>query len=60
MQAAENLFLDKGLTQTSFTAIITQVDVAMGAFYHYFKSKKHVLIALLERLGERFLVKVRN
>jgi AcrR family transcriptional regulator len=53
LQAAENLFSDKGFTQTSIAAIITEVGVAKGTFYHYFKSKKHVLTALVERLGER-------
>ncbi len=46
LQASLELFAEKGYGNTSVNAIIEQVGVSKGAFYHYFASKEEVLSAL--------------
>jgi AcrR family transcriptional regulator len=51
IQAAERLFEQEGYTKTSVESIIKKTGIAKGTFYHYFKAKKDVLEALVERIG---------
>ncbi len=50
LDAAEELFSEKGYDETSVQAIIDEVGIAKGTFYHYFKSKSMLLDAILDRL----------
>lgn len=52
LDAAQQLFLDKGIGATSIDDIASAADVAKGTFYLYFPSKE----ALLAALQERFIV----
>src|SRR5262245_10252754 len=52
IQAAERLFEQEGYTKTSVEAIIKNDGIAKRTFYHYFKAKKDVLEALVERIGK--------
>ena len=49
MDAAEQLFLARGIAATSVDAIVAGADVAKGTFYLHFQSKEHLLAALQQR-----------
>lgn len=49
LDAAVQLFGDKGVERTSVSDIVKQVGVAQGTFYYYFKTKDDVIFALVER-----------
>lgn len=49
MDAAEQLFLARGIAATSVDAIVAGADVAKGTFYLHFRSKEHLLAALQQR-----------
>ncbi len=45
-EAARTLFLERGVHDTSVSAIVRAAGVAQGTFYLYFDSKEHVLARL--------------
>jgi AcrR family transcriptional regulator len=49
MDAAERLFLARGIAATSVDAIVAGADVAKGTFYLHFESKEQLLAALQQR-----------
>lgn len=54
MDAAERLFLEKGVGTTSVDEIVAAADVAKGTFYVHFPSKEHLLAALQQRFVTSF------
>ncbi|MDR0301626.1 MAG: TetR/AcrR family transcriptional regulator [Treponema sp.] len=60
LNAAEELFSEKGYDGASISDIIDKVGVARGTVYYHFKSKEDVLDALIERMGNRFLTAARE
>lgn len=52
MHEAEKLFKTKGYNKTSVEAIIKKAGISKGAFYHYFKSKKDILQALVNYISD--------
>lgn len=52
LNAALDLFAEKGYDSTSINDIIEKVGVTKGAFYYYFKSKEQVLDELVEKFNE--------
>lgn|SRR5699024_1036968 len=48
MQVAQELFLQKGFSQTSIQDIIIHANISKGTFYNYFDSKNDCLIAILK------------
>jgi len=54
MDAAERLFLDKGVAATSVDEIVVAADVAKGTFYIHFESKERLLVALQQRFVTAF------
>jgi AcrR family transcriptional regulator len=54
MDAAEQLFLGRGIAATSVDAIVARADVAKGTFYLHFQSKEHLLAALQQRFIDDF------
>jgi AcrR family transcriptional regulator len=48
IDAAEELFREKGYEQTSVSDIVKKIDVAQGTFYYYFKSKDDILDAVID------------
>lgn len=48
MDAAEELFLEKGYENVEVSSIVKKVGVAQGTFYYYFKSKEAVLDAIID------------
>jgi AcrR family transcriptional regulator len=54
MDAAERLFLEKGVGATSVDEIVAAAEVAKGTFYVHFPSKEHLLAALQQRFVTSF------
>lgn len=54
MDAAERLFIDKGIATTSIDDIAAGAQVAKGTFYLYFPSKEALLGALQQRFVDNF------
>ncbi|NYT11327.1 MAG: TetR/AcrR family transcriptional regulator [Methanomassiliicoccales archaeon] len=55
MEVAEELFfIEKDYESTSINEIIGRVGLAKGTFYHYFRSKRDLLNAILERQLNEF------
>jgi len=52
VQAARDLFNEKGFENTSVDDMVARVGVAKGLFYYYFDSKEEVLEILYERLQD--------
>lgn len=50
MEVARHLFEIKGYEQTAVDDIIREADIAKGTFYYYFKTKKDILIALVDSM----------
>lgn len=53
LDAARALFRARGYDATSIEDITTRAGVAAGAFYLYFRSKRQLLIVLMDELTER-------
>lgn len=53
LQTAFSLFLSKGYENTSVQAIIEAVGIAKGTFYHHFRGKEEMLVALVEGMSQR-------
>ena len=50
LQTASRLFALNGYFHTSTNDILESVSISKGAFYHHFRSKEDLAIAILERL----------
>lgn len=53
MDAARDLFAEKGYEAASIAEITARAGTAAGAFYTYFSSKKQLLVALMNELLAR-------
>ena len=53
MNVAEALVYEQGFAATSIDAVIQKAGVTKGAFFHHFKSKAALGLALVERFAER-------
>lgn len=49
MDAAQQLFLEKGYEKTAVSDIVKHIHVAQGTFYYHFKSKSEILDAVIDR-----------
>lgn len=55
LDAADELFGQKGFDGTSTNDILEKVGIARGTLYHHFKSKEDIMDALIERYNVRLL-----
>ncbi|MFD0712148.1 TetR/AcrR family transcriptional regulator [Paenibacillus sp. GCM10027626] len=55
LDAADELFGQKGFDGTSTNDILQKVGIARGTLYHHFKSKADIMDALIERYNVRLL-----
>lgn len=55
LDAADELFFQKGFDGTSTNDILEKVGIARGTLYHHFKSKEDIMDALIERYKVRIL-----
>jgi TetR/AcrR family transcriptional repressor of nem operon len=53
LQAADQLFYERGFENTSFANIADAVGISRGNFYHHFKSKDEILEAVIALRTER-------
>lgn len=49
IEAADNLFHQQGVSNTTLANIATLADVPLGNVYYYFKSKDSIILAVIER-----------
>ena len=54
IEAAEKLFRENGIVDTTVNSIVKELDVAKGLFYYYFDSKDDVISAISEKYNEIF------
>lgn len=59
LDAAYALFLHRGYASTPVQAIIDQVGIAKGTFYHHYRSKTELLDGLAARTVEQSLAAIR-
>lgn len=52
IQASEGLFLEQGYEATTVEHILQRTGLSKGGFYHHFKSKEDVLMAILDRITD--------
>lgn len=57
LDAAEELFIEKGYDHTSTKDIMEKAGIARGTLYNHFKSKEDVLDGVISRMVERMLEK---
>lgn len=55
LDAADELFSQKGFDNTSTNDILEKVGIARGTLYYHFKSKEDIMNALIERYTIRIL-----
>lgn len=60
LHTAEKFFRTEGYEKTSVNAIIEKIGIAKGTFYHYFKSKNELLIAIVDNLLDRLVLFAQN
>ncbi len=58
LNKAESLFQTIGFNKTTVSDILSEVNIAKGTFYYYFRSKEEVLDAIIERYMEIALERV--
>lgn len=55
LEAADELFGQKGFDGTSTNDILEKVGIARGTLYHHFKSKEDIMDALIDRYSDALL-----
>ncbi|MGB6199643.1 MAG: TetR/AcrR family transcriptional regulator [Candidatus Acidiferrales bacterium] len=60
MDAAQRLFLERGVDSTTIERITSGAGVAKGTFYLYFSSKEDVLAALGDRFARELLGRIKT
>ncbi|OOC59324.1 TetR/AcrR family transcriptional regulator [Paenibacillus ihbetae] len=55
LDAADELFGQKGFDGTSTNDLLEKVGIARGTLYHHFKSKEDIMDALIDRYAARLL-----
>lgn len=55
LDAADELFVQKGFDGTSTNDILQKVGIARGTLYYHFKSKEDIMDALIDRYSERLI-----
>lgn len=55
---AHHLFFSLGYDSCTISDIITEIGIAKGTFYHYFRSKQELLEALIEQMSNQILERI--
>ncbi len=58
IEAAERLFRENGIVDTTISSIVKEVNAAKGLFYYYFNSKDEVIEAVAEKYRKLFQEKI--
>lgn len=56
VKAARHLFLTKEYEKATMQDVLESLDIAKGTIYHYFKSKKELLEAVIEDIADENLL----
>lgn len=59
LDIAEKLFCTNGYDNTSTNAILAEVGIARGTLYYHFKSKEEILDAMIDRILEEIIRRVK-
>ncbi|MBO3723911.1 TetR/AcrR family transcriptional regulator [Actinomyces bowdenii] len=59
LDAAQRLFIAKGVQATSVQDILSEVGIAKGTLYYHFSSKEEILTALIARTTDRIVDRAR-
>lgn len=60
LDVAERLFVTKGYDQASTNDILAEIGIARGTLYYHFKSKEDILDAIIDRILDDIVFKVKN
>lgn len=60
LDAANELFAEKGYDATSVSDIMKKVGIAKGTLYYHFSSKEEILDALIERITDEMVQRARK
>lgn len=60
LDVAERLFVTKGYDQASTNDILAEIGIARGTLYYHFKSKEDILDAMIDRILDDIVFKVKN
>lgn len=60
LDAAQHLFITKGVQATSVQDILAAVGIAKGTLYYHFSSKEEILRALIARTTDRVVAQARE
>lgn len=60
LDAAEKLFRENGVMETTVNAIAKEMHVAKGLFYYYFDSKEEVIDAISKKYNRNFKKAMQN
>ncbi len=60
LDAAEECFAHKGFEQARFEDVAHKVGLQRGAIFHYFAGKRELYEAVLTRLGDRLMQRLRD
>ncbi|MEJ5172210.1 MAG: TetR/AcrR family transcriptional regulator [Hydrogenothermaceae bacterium] len=58
LEAAKQLFSEKGYHETKISDIVSKAQVAQGTFYIYFKSKEDIFLQLIKKIHQELLDKL--
>lgn len=58
IQTAKHIFSEKGYKATQVKDIVSEIGVAQGLFYYYFKSKEEVMEAVAEDYANKIIDKI--
>ncbi|MFZ3580408.1 TetR/AcrR family transcriptional regulator, partial [Virgibacillus sp. DJP39] len=58
VNAATKVFAENGYLNASTNEIVKEAKISKGLLFHYFKSKKHLYLALFEKLSDMFTERI--
>lgn len=58
LEAAANVFSEKGYYGTAVDDIVTESDTSKGSFYHFFPNKQGIFLALIDQMYKELLRRV--
>ena len=60
VSTARRLFEQNGYKETQIKDIVSQIGVAQGLFYYYFKSKEEVMEAVAKQYADQIMEAIRE
>lgn len=60
LSTSRSLFLKKGYENTTIQNVMTELQIAKGTAYHYFRSKEELLEAVVEDMAAEYIGTIEN